>query len=144
MDPHVTDWLTKPSQVPWTGNQPICQVVYISVFCLHTLLRPSKVQLFFMGLNMSRCSKKGYSSWDLICPDVWKKVKWLQRSIYIKHFFKKWSTYILCAPFLLRGWVSYQIFKKGGLKGSKFLEGSYRKRGGYFFEQEEGGIAAFT
>ena len=57
MDPHVTDWLTKASQVTGTGNQPICQVIYISVFCLHTLLRPSK--LFFMRLNMSRCTKKG-------------------------------------------------------------------------------------
>ena len=54
MDPHVTDWLTKPIQVPW---QPICQVTYISVFSLHTLLRPLK--LFFMKLNMSRGTKKG-------------------------------------------------------------------------------------
>ena len=57
MDPDVTDSLTKPSQVPGTSNQPICQVIYISVFSLHTLLRPSK--LFFMRLNMSRCTKKG-------------------------------------------------------------------------------------
>ena len=27
MGPHVTDWVTKPSQVPQTGNLPICQVV---------------------------------------------------------------------------------------------------------------------
>ena len=43
MDPHITDWITKPSQVPWTGNQPICQVVYLSVFCLHTLLRRARI-----------------------------------------------------------------------------------------------------
>ena len=45
----------KPNQVPWPGNQPICQVIYISVFCLHTFLRPPK--LFFLRLNMSRCTK---------------------------------------------------------------------------------------
>ena len=27
MDPHLTDWVTKPSQVPQTGNLPICPVV---------------------------------------------------------------------------------------------------------------------
>ena len=43
MNPHLTDWVTEPSQVPWTGNLPICQVVYISIFCLHTLLSSSGV-----------------------------------------------------------------------------------------------------
>ena len=27
MDPHITDWVTKPSQVPWTGNLVIYQIV---------------------------------------------------------------------------------------------------------------------
>ena len=27
MDPHLTDWVTKASHVPQTGNLPICQVV---------------------------------------------------------------------------------------------------------------------
>ena len=22
IDPHITDWITKPSQIPWTGNLP--------------------------------------------------------------------------------------------------------------------------
>ena len=65
MNPHVTDWLTKSSQVPSTGNQPICQVGYTSVFSYI--------------LSWDR-QKYNYSSWDLICPDVPKKVKWLRRS----------------------------------------------------------------
>ena len=31
------------------------------------------------------------------------------------NFLLKWSTYAVCTPFLLGGWVSYQIFKKVGL-----------------------------
>ena len=62
---HMGPWLTKPTQVPWTGNQPICQVVYISVFCLYIL-------------SWDR-QKYNYYLWDLICPDVLKKVKWLRR-----------------------------------------------------------------
>ena len=35
MDPHLTDWVTKSSQVPQTGNLPICQIVIHFGF-LHT------------------------------------------------------------------------------------------------------------
>ena len=35
MDPHLTDWVTKSSQVPQTGNLPICQIVIHFSF-LHT------------------------------------------------------------------------------------------------------------
>ena len=45
---------TKPSQMPWTDNLPISQVVHISLFC--TLL-------------------------NSICQDVPKKAKRLQRNI---------------------------------------------------------------
>ena len=121
MDPHVTDWLTKPSQVPWTGNQPICQVVYISVFCLHTLLRLSRVYLFFMRVDISRCTKKA---------------KWLQRSKL--NNFVSWSTYIVCTLFWLGGWVSYNIFKIGSLTGYQFLEGGCKNRGGDFFSSGRG------
>ena len=40
---------------------------------------------------------------------------------------------IVCTPFLLGGWTSYQIFKKGGLKGSQFLKGVAGKEGVTFF-----------
>ena len=43
MDPHITDWLTKPSQEPRTGNQLICQVVCISTLRLQTLLTLPRV-----------------------------------------------------------------------------------------------------
>ena len=43
MDPHITDWVTRHTQEPWAGNMPIFQVVYISIFCLPTLLRLSRV-----------------------------------------------------------------------------------------------------
>ena len=46
--------------------------------------------------------------------------------------------------FLLGSQVSFQIFKKGGLTRSQFLEGACWKRGSDFFEQGEGGIAVFT
>ena len=36
------------------------------------------------------------------------------------------------------------LLPERGLKGSKFSEGVYWKRGGYIFEQGEGGIAVFT
>ena len=41
---HIPEGLTKPSQVPGTGNQSICQVVYtFQFFSLHTFLRLSRV-----------------------------------------------------------------------------------------------------
>ena len=106
MDPHIIDWLTKPSQVPWTENQPIWQVVYIIVFCLHTLLD---------------CQEYNYSSWDLICPDVPKKTKSLWRSML--NIFLKWSTYMVCKPLFAGGLISMQIFKRGDFTRSQFLEG---------------------
>ena len=27
IDPLITDWVTKPSHMPWAGNLPICQIV---------------------------------------------------------------------------------------------------------------------
>ena len=59
MDRHITDWVTKPSQLPWTGNPPICQVVYISIFCLHTLLDSQEYNS---------------SSWNSICSDIPKRL----------------------------------------------------------------------
>ena len=72
-----------------------------------------------------------------MCPNEPKKIKWLLRSTL--NIFKKWSTYIVCTHLLPEGWVSNQIFKKGGLTGSKFLEGGCWKRRGDFFEEGEGG-----
>ena len=114
---HMHPWLTKPTQVPWTGNQPICQVAYISVFCLHTY---------------------NYSSWDLISPDVPKKANGFKKGYFFKNI-----TYIVFTPFLLGGWVSCQIFKTGGLIGSQFLEGGCRKRGDDFFQQGERGCSFY-
>ena len=103
MHPHVTGWLTKPSQLPWTDNESFCQVVYISVFCFHTLLRLQRVSLFFMRLNMSRCTKK---------------IKWLWRSML--NIFLKWSTYIVCTPFLLRVESPIKLSKKEAWQDLKF------------------------
>ena len=58
MNHYITEWLTELSQVPWTDNQPISQVVYISVFC---------------------CQKYNDFSWDLICPDVPKNVNGIEK-----------------------------------------------------------------
>ena len=65
-----------------------------------------------------------------------KKAKWLQRSSL--NIFLKWSSYILCTHFLLGGWISYQIFKKGGLAGSQFLEGVAGKEGWLFLRGGSG------
>ena len=60
---------------------------------------------------------------------------------YINHFFKK-VIYFHSVHSLSPGGLSLlPIFKKGGLTGSQFLKGGCWKRGGDFFEQEEGGIA---
>ena len=40
---------------------------------------------------------------------------------YVKDFFKVIYLYSV-HPLSAGGWVSYQIFKKGGLTGSQFLE----------------------
>ena len=64
---------------------------------------------------------------------------------YVKHFLK-WSTYIVCTLFLQAGggggegvgvWISNQIFEKGGLTGSEFLEEGCRKRRVTFFSRGE-------
>ena len=117
MGPCITDRLTKPSQVPWTSKKPICQVVYILVFCL-----------VYQEYN--------YSSWDLICPDVPKIAKWLEKSML--NTFLKWATYItyiecpLPLPHLSAGGL-LPNFQKKGLIGSQFLEVHCQKRGGDFF-----------
>ena len=114
----VTDWRTKPSQLPWTGNQPICQIVYISVFFLHT-------QEYYC------------SSWDLICLDIPKKTKQLWRSM--SSIFFKSDLLISCAPPFGWGVESPTKFsKKGGLTGSQFLEGGCWKKGVSFFRRGEG------
>ena len=33
MDPHITDWLNKTSQVPWSGNQPVYQFNQQLIYC---------------------------------------------------------------------------------------------------------------
>ena len=108
MDPHITDWLTKPSQVLWTDSQPVFQVVYISVFSLY------KLSLDFQKYN--------YISWDLICLDVPKKAKWLQRCM-LNIFLKVIYLHSVHPRFCWGVWVFYRIFKKVGLTGSQFLEG---------------------
>ena len=77
MNHYITEWLTEPSQALWTDNQPICQVVYISVFC---------------------CQKYNYSSRDLICPDVPKNAKRLRRSILNIFFFEVIYLHIVHPP----------------------------------------------
>ena len=42
---------------------------------------------------------------------------------------------IVCTPFLLGGWTSYQVFKKGGLKGSQLLKGVAGKERGDLFQR---------
>ena len=115
MDPHVTDWLTKPSQVLWTGNQPIYQVVYFSVFCLHTLLRPSKVWLFFIRLNMSRCTKK---------------VKWLRRST-LTNFLK--SDLLTMHPLSPGGLSVLPNFQKRGPGRISIFRGRLLEKRGWLF-----------
>ena len=39
--------------------------------------------------------------------------------------------------------IFYQIFKKGGLAGSQFLEGGCRKRGGDYFQQGGSGCSFY-
>ena len=71
IDPHITDWVTKPRQMLWTGNLPICQLV------IH----------FFPFILSLDCQEYNYSSWDLIFLVVPEKSKCLQRSmlnIYLK------------------------------------------------------------
>ena len=111
MDPCITDRLTKPSKVHQTSKQPICQVVYILVFCL-----------VYQEYN--------YSSWDLVCPDVPKKAKWLEKK-YVKHFFKVTNLHRM-PPNLSAGGL-LPNFQKRGLIGSQFLEVHCQKRGGDFF-----------
>ena len=49
------------------------------------------------------------------------------------NIFLKWSTYIVCPPpFLLEGWVSYQIFKKVGLTGSQILDVAGKEEVAFF------------
>ena len=60
---------------------------------------------------------------------------------YVKHFFK--VIYLHSVHPFLRGVESYQIFKKGGLTGSQYLDGGCWKRGGDFFQQG-GGVVDFT
>ena len=31
IEPHITNWVTKPSQVTWTGNLSVWQAVYVSI-----------------------------------------------------------------------------------------------------------------
>ena len=107
--------LTKPSQVPWTGKEPICQVVYISGFRLDTL-----------------CEKYNYSSWDLICPHVPKKVEWLGRSML--NIFLKWSTYILYSPFSTGGLSLLQNFQKMEPDRISIFRERLPEKGGDFFE----------
>ena len=63
------------------------------------------------------------------------------------NFFLKWSTYIVCTnpppppPFLLESRVSYQIFKKGGLIESQFLEVARKEEEAF---SAGGGIVIFT
>ena len=104
---------TKPGPL----GRRLCQVVYFSVFCLHTLLD---------------CREYNYSS--LICPDVPRKAEWLQRCTL--NIFLKWSTYIGCTP-LSAGGLS---FKKGGLSRSPFLEILAGKEGMTFFSRGRGCI----
>ena len=109
--------------MPWTGNQPICQVVYISVFCLHSFLRMSRVQLFFVKLNMSRCTKKRLNAMAL------KK--------YVKYFFKVVYLYSVQPPFCCggRGVESPTKISKKGPGKSQFLERGCWRRWVTFFSQ---------
>ena len=52
---------------------------------------------------------------------------------YVKHFFKKWSSYIVCTPFLLRGWVPTKFSKKGPDRISIFRGRLQEKRGWLFW-----------
>ena len=67
---------------------------------------------------------------------------------YTKHFFKVINLHSVPPPTpspLSDGGLSLlQIFKKGGLTGSRFLEGGCWKGGGNFFELGEEGITVFT
>ena len=51
---------------------------------------------------------------------------------------------IVCSPLSARrgGWISYQIFKKGGLTGRQLLEGGWWETGGDVF-QGGGGVLQF-
>ena len=77
------------------------------------------------------CQEYNYSPWDLICLDVPKKPKWLQRGML--NIFLKWSTYIVCNHFFAGGLSRLPNFQKGGLTGSRVLEGGSWKRKGDFF-----------
>ena len=119
MGPHVTDWLTKPIQMAWTGNQPIFLVIYISVFCLHNILR-----------------NYDYSLWDLICPDVPKKVKWLRRSTL--NIFLKIYLLTYCAPPFSWGIESPNKFSKSGPDRVSILRGRLLEKNVWLFWGGEG------
>ena len=62
---------------------------------------------------------------------------------YVKQFFKVIYLHNVHPHFLVASWVSCQIYKKGGRKGSQFLEGGCQKSGGDFFQQG-GGVEIFV
>ena len=128
MNPHVQNWFTKTSQVPWTGNEPICQVITF------------QFSAYILSWNHQKCN---YSSWDSICPDVPKKVKWLWRSTL--NIF--WSTYILCtsSPRFSYGGLSLPPnFRKTGHDRVSRFRGMLLEKREWLLEQKEGGIAVVT
>ena len=66
IDPLITDWVTKPSHVPWTGNlEP-------------TNFSSSYIFQFPACILSIDCQEYNYFLWNLICPRIAKNAKWLQ------------------------------------------------------------------
>ena len=75
MDLHITDWVTKTSQVPYNLNWQPTNLSSSYTF---------QFSAYILSLNYQEYN---YSSWDFICLEVPKKAKWLRRSmlnIYLK------------------------------------------------------------
>ena len=65
IDPRITDWLTKPSQVPWTVNQPISEVVYIRCRCRGLPLLP---------MQQSEMAHINFHSWVFVSKNAVNKI----------------------------------------------------------------------
>ena len=77
-----------------------------------------------------------YSWWDLICPDIPKKIKWLWRSTLT--IFSKWSTYIVCMPFSAEGLSLLPNFQKRCPDRISIFRGRFLEKMGWLFWAGEG------
>ena len=68
--PRITDWLTKPSQVPRTVNQRICEVVYIRCRCRGLPLLP---------IQQPEMAHINFHSWFFVSKNAVNKIFKLDR-----------------------------------------------------------------